>query len=83
MNSAFRAKRRPPTVVLRPGLLVRQDAVGIMWALEQRGVRFSTTDDGRVNISDGSKLTDDEKRALRSHRDDLLTIICSKGIPHV
>jgi len=40
-----------------------------------RGLRLRADDDGRLIVSPGELLTDDDRVAIRRHRDELLTIV--------
>ena len=63
-------------VLLRGGLSVPLSALRVLWALEDRGfhVRLDS-DDGGLVVSPRSRLSDDDDRAIRSHRDELIQLV--------
>ena len=40
-----------------------------------RGLRLRADDDGRLIVSPGDRLTDDDRAAIRQHKDELLAIV--------
>ena len=46
-----------------------------------RGLRLRADDDGRLIVSPGELLTDDDRVAIRRHRDELLSIVAYAATP--
>jgi hypothetical protein len=61
------------TVVLRGGVSVPLSALRLLWSLESRGFRI-VADNGLV-VSPSSRLTPEDDRAIRAHRDTLLSLV--------
>jgi hypothetical protein len=60
--------------VLRGGLTVPRAAIQLLWSLEDRGFTLCS-EDGRLVVAPRSRLTVDDDRAIRRHRDELLRLI--------
>jgi len=48
-----------------------------------RGLRLRADDDGRLIVSPGDLLTDDDRAAIRQHKDELLAIVDYAATPSV
>ena len=46
-----------------------------------RGLRLRADDDGRLIVSPGERLTDEDRVAIREHRDELLVIVAYAAVP--
>ncbi len=46
-----------------------------------RGLRLRADDDGRLIVSPGELLTDDDRVAIRRHKDELLAIVAYAALP--
>jgi len=46
-----------------------------------RGLRLRADDDGRLIVRPGDRLTDDDRAAIRQHKDELLVIVAYASIP--
>ena len=62
-------------VTLRGGLVVPVEALRILWLLEERAFDVRLADDGVLLVTPGSKLTTDDRRTIRRHRDDLRQLV--------
>ena len=62
-------------VALRGGLAVPVAALRILWGLEARDFDVSLADDGALLVAPASKLTTDDRRTIRHHRDDLRQLV--------
>jgi hypothetical protein len=62
------------TVVIRGGLSVPLAALRVLWDLEARGFTLTAADDGLI-IAPRSRLTADDDRAIRRHRDELIALL--------
>ena len=62
-------------IALRGGLAVPVAALRILWALEERDFNVWLTDTGGLRVAPASKLTTDDRRAIRCHRDDLRQLV--------
>jgi hypothetical protein len=61
-------------VVLRDGPVVSLTALRFLWELEER--RFAIReDDPHLVSTPGSKLTGDDRDAVRRYRDDLIALV--------
>ena len=63
---------------LRDGPIVRDDAVALALSLEARGHTL-TTKDGVLTVSDGSKLTAEDRAAIARVRLHLMAIVGYDG----
>jgi len=50
-------------------------------ALFGRGLRLRADDDGRLIVSPGDRLTDDDRVAIRRHKGELLLIVAYAATP--
>lgn len=48
-----------------------------------RGLRLRADDDGRLIVSPGERLTDNDRVAIRRHKDELLAIVAFAATPSV
>jgi hypothetical protein len=64
----------PVLVVLKSGLSVPVDALTLLWRLEDRGLSLRPDGDALV-VSPREHLTDDDRAAIRQHRDELLALV--------
>ena len=48
-----------------------------------RGLRLRADDDGRLIVSPGDRLTDDDRVAIRRHKGELLAIVAYAATPSV
>jgi hypothetical protein len=62
-------------VILKSGLSVRRPALQLALQLEEQGFSISTRADGRLEVQPAARLTSDDCRAIRAHRDDLIRIV--------
>ncbi len=62
-------------VSLRGGLVVPVEALRILWLLEERDFDLQLSDDGVLLVAPASKLTTDDRRTIRRHRDDLRQLV--------
>lgn len=62
-------------VSLRSGLVVPVEALRILWLLEERDFDLQLSDDGVLLVAPASKLTTDDRRTIRRHRDDLRQLV--------
>lgn len=62
------------TVTLSGGLTAPLPALQVLWALEAAGFRVRAKD-GVLVVSPRSRLTAEEDRAIREHRDNLLKLV--------
>ena len=62
-------------VTLRGGLVVPVEALRILWLLEERDFDVRLAHDGALLVVPGSKLTTDDRRTIRRHRDDLRQLV--------
>jgi len=56
-------------------------AEALYLALFGRGLRLRADDDGRLIVSPGDRLTDDDRVKIRRHKDELLAIVAYAAIP--
>ena len=64
----------PDLVTLTGGLSVSLSALRILWDLENR--QFAIHVDGdALHIRPGSRLTVDDDRAIRAHREELVALV--------
>lgn len=63
------------TVTLRGGLTVTLPALQLLWSLEERGFNLRVGPSGRLVVSPASRLTPDERAALREHRDAIVALV--------
>ena len=61
-------------VTLRHGVVVSLAALRVLWALERRGLVIEREGD-LLAVGPRSELTDDDRRQIRKHRDELLSLI--------
>jgi hypothetical protein len=64
----------PPLVMLKNGLAVPVDALRLLWQLEDRGLHVRRDGDG-LAVGPRDHLTDDDRHAIRQHRDELLALV--------
>jgi hypothetical protein len=71
----------PELVTLRGGLAVSMPALQFAWSLENRGCYLRLAADG-VGLLVGPRayLSDEDRAAIRLHRDDLLALIRYTGV---
>ena len=50
-------------------------------ALFSRGLRLRADDDGRLIVAPGDLLNDDDRAAIRRHKDELLAIVAYAATP--
>lgn len=62
-------------VTLRDGLVVDWVVVSRMLDIERRGCSFRLEDDGRFRVLSPDRLTQDDVRLLRDHRDEARRVI--------
>ena len=62
-------------VSLRGGLVVPVEALRILWLLEERDFDLQLSDDGVLLVAPASKLTTDDRRTIRRHRDALRQLV--------
>jgi hypothetical protein len=70
-----------PLVVLRSGLAVPVDAVTLLLRLEERGVDIRVDCEG-LSVGPSNRLSDDDRRAIREHKQSLiaLTLMCDSEV---
>ena len=56
------------TVVLSGGLAVPVEALCVLWDLESRGLQIRLTTAGRIRVSPGDWLTDEDAAAIAMYR---------------
>lgn len=61
-------------VELRGGLVVRRDAFELAHRLEGRGHRMAVSD-GVLNVSNGSQLGADDRKAIKALRAHLIALV--------
>ena len=61
-------------VVLRPGVSVTQEALQVLWALEDRGLTVQL-DGQELLVGPQHQLTPADRLAIRKHKDELLSLL--------
>jgi hypothetical protein len=61
-------------VVLRSGLAVPVDAVRLLLELEERGIDVRVDCQG-LSVGPRDRLTDDDRNAIRQHRQALISLV--------
>jgi hypothetical protein len=64
----------PVLVVLRSGLSVPVDVLRLLWELETRGLSVRIDGDG-LTVGPRRLLTDEDRSAIREHRDELKALV--------
>ncbi len=62
------------TVTLAPGLVVRLDALKLLWDLEARHCTIRLNGE-QLLIGPRTSLTDDDRADIRQHRDALVALV--------
>ena len=63
-----------PLVVLRPGLSVTQEALELLWDLEDRGL-IVRRDDPELLVGPRNRLTPADRSAIKAHKDELMSLL--------
>jgi hypothetical protein len=61
-------------VTLKGGLTVSLDALRLGWSLEDRGFRLEPVGD-KLRVAPHTALTAEDVAAIKTHRDELLTLV--------
>jgi hypothetical protein len=69
-------------LVLRGGLVAELSVLRQLWALEDRGCRFTIEADGRVQISPESAVTTEEVEFLRAHHVETRQLVAYEAPPY-
>jgi hypothetical protein len=69
----------PELVTLRGGVSVSLPALRTLWSLEDRGFLICVDGDALV-VRPRSRITPDDDRAIRAHRDELLALVRYIGV---
>ena len=62
-------------VTLHGGLAVPVEALQVLWSLEERGFDVRLAEDGVLLVAPGSKLTTEDRQAIRHHRAELRQLV--------
>lgn len=66
----------PETVItLKNGFAVSLPALQVLWDLEARAFSLRLADDGGLVVSPRGRITPEDDRAIRAHRDELLALV--------
>lgn len=70
------APTKPAFVTMQPGLVVSVPALQLLWRLEDAGMVVRIDDQtGRLLVGPTARLTTDDDRAIRVHRDELIELV--------
>ena len=62
-------------VMLRGGSSVPAEALQLLWSLEDDGFDLRLSADGGLLVSPRDRLTDDDRRAIRTHKRALVMLV--------
>ena len=62
-------------VTMKSGLVVRLEALQVLWRLEDDGMVVKVDDTGRLLVGPTNRLTPADDRAIREYRDEIVALV--------